>query len=336
MATLDIHFLDVGQGDGTFIVFPDDKTTMLVDLGSKKNASIAKSDAITFIENTLKEIKSKKIDYLFVTHGDLDHYNLLPSLVKAIPELKFGEVRTGGSDSDYSKTVRNEVFSLGDNWYHFTNGAYDKPNNPRWSIDGVNIYLLGVNNPKRKQDDKNSSSIVLMLEYGGVKVILPGDAESNVEDVILNNNYKNNKAFLSSKVLKLGHHGSKNATSASWIVAVKPTTIFASADRKWSHPYCEVLARFRKDTSKDQLELDGNTDLAQLFEHQIVCGMNANVDYRNPKLKSAVFTNIFSIVTDKKSPFYGLVLGTQYRLQVDSDEGKIAVSDLNTSSIWFG
>ncbi len=331
MTTLDIHFLDVGQGDGTFIVFPDNKTTMLVDLGSKKNANIAGGDTVAFIQSELNRIKSKKIDYLFVTHGDGDHYNLLPSLVDASPGLSFGEVWTDGNRSDYPSNVRNKVFSLG-NWQSFTKGAYDSPNSPSWTIAGVNVYLLAVNNPAAPGRTRtNSSSIVLMLEYGGGKIILTGDAEDNVEHVILETNYKDDKAFLSSDVLKLGHHGSKNATLEPWIAAVKPEAIFASADRKWSHPYCEVIARFQKDPTKD--ELDGNTDLAQLFEHQIVCGTTASEDYHNPKLNSAVFTNIISIATS--GPYKGLVEGTQYLLQV-SDEGQMAISDLKTSSIWFG
>ena len=51
--------------------------------------------------------------------------------------------------------------------------------------------------------------------------------------------------------LKLGHHGSKKATSAEWVKAVSPKAIFASGDYVWAHPYCEAIDRAIANTKLD-------------------------------------------------------------------------------------
>lgn len=61
---LKVHYLDVGQGDCTFIEFPDD-TTMMID------ASIA-----SYSEHIIKYVQDlgvSKIDYFVLTHSDNDH-----------------------------------------------------------------------------------------------------------------------------------------------------------------------------------------------------------------------------------------------------------------------
>ena len=61
---LKVHYLDVGQGDCTFIEFPDD-TTMMID------ASIA-----SYSEHIIKYVQDlgvTKIDYFVLTHSDNDH-----------------------------------------------------------------------------------------------------------------------------------------------------------------------------------------------------------------------------------------------------------------------
>ncbi len=65
-AQLRIHFIDVGQGDATFIELPDGKT-MLIDGGSNSD------DSVTSLLRYLYSLKIKTIDYLLLTHADSDH-----------------------------------------------------------------------------------------------------------------------------------------------------------------------------------------------------------------------------------------------------------------------
>lgn len=70
-----IHFLDVGQGDATFIELPDGKTA-LIDGGNG-----AEENNLSMLRY-LNALKVKKIDYLVATHADFDHCGGLVEVVR--------------------------------------------------------------------------------------------------------------------------------------------------------------------------------------------------------------------------------------------------------------
>ncbi|HVT10718.1 MAG TPA: MBL fold metallo-hydrolase [Fimbriimonadaceae bacterium] len=288
----EIHFLDVGQGDGTFIICPEGEC-ILVDLGSKKNGDIAGSDAVTFLVDTLNDIQIKRglsnptIDLMVLTHGDGDHYNLIPQLLNSFDDdpLDVYLLAIGGPKSDYgdanseirefinTQDANDALVDLGDN-------VRDAANHPRYtySTDLVQVYILSANYPQKNGGSKNAKSVVLMIVYQGRKIILTGDAEAPTEGEIL---LHYNAAFLQCDALKLGHHGSKNGTSANWLAALQPKMAFASSDMKWAHPYCEVIKRV-SDT--------GN--LWQAMFHWWLCGAGAGVtkNYYNHFSKCGVYS----------------------------------------------
>ena len=56
---------------------------------------------------------------------------------------------------------------------------------------------------------KNNDSVVVRLRYRERTILLPGDAEKQVESTMP---AENDSAFLHADVLKVGHHGSKNSS----------------------------------------------------------------------------------------------------------------------------
>lgn len=68
----------------------------------------------------------------------------------------------------------------------------------------------------------NGESIVLLLEIGRARLLLPGDAEVGSWTMILNN-AKALELAASATFLKVGHHGSHNATPMSFINEHLPT-----------------------------------------------------------------------------------------------------------------
>ena len=116
---------------------------------------------------------------------------------------------------------------------------------PDWTFANgqVKVYLLSSNYPSTGAWDANPKSLVLLFQCGDKKLILQGDAEADVEAQIIGNF---NPSFLRATALKLGHHGSKGATSPAWINAVRPQAIFASGDMRWAHPYGEAICRVIK------------------------------------------------------------------------------------------
>ncbi len=89
---------------------------------------------------------------------------------------------------------------------------------------------------------KNNDSLVLRLHYGGQTILLPGDAEKQVEREILS---ENTAEAMRADVLKIGHHGSKNSTMPEFLAAVRPSVgiISAGEDNPYGHPNAELLER---------------------------------------------------------------------------------------------
>src|SRR5262249_6277083 len=84
--------------------------------------------------------------------------------------------------------------------------------------------------------------VVLRLSYGNFSMLFTGDAETETEDLMMKSGVP-----LRAKVLKVGHHGSRYATSAGFLEAVAPEAAIISvgAGNKDSHPARQTLGRPR-------------------------------------------------------------------------------------------
>jgi len=89
---------------------------------------------------------------------------------------------------------------------------------------------------------KNNDSLVVHLQFGSRSILLPGDAEKQVEREILS---ENSAKAMHSDVLKIGHHGSKNSTMTEFLAAVQPRfgIISVGEDNPYGHPSPELLER---------------------------------------------------------------------------------------------
>jgi competence protein ComEC len=75
-------------------------------------------------------------------------------------------------------------------------------------------------------DDLNNQSVVLHLEYGQASFLFTGDAEREAESNLLASELK-----LRADVLKVGHHGSRTSSTASFLAQVKPLYAVYSAGK---------------------------------------------------------------------------------------------------------
>lgn len=74
---LQVHFMDVGQGDSILILFPDGKD-MLIDCGNKSTGYDFDVTA-DYLENYLPD---GKLDYLMLTHSDEDHVEYMSDILE--------------------------------------------------------------------------------------------------------------------------------------------------------------------------------------------------------------------------------------------------------------
>lgn len=223
---MQVHFIDVGQGDSILIESPSGKT-MLIDGGVK--------GAGQQIVSYLKELEINKLDIVVATHPDADHIGgLIPVLDNMTIEQFYdsGKVHTSQTFEEMltridEKNIPYHVPKIGDDI------EFDKD---------VNVKVLNAND---QATDNNDASIVLKMTYGNVSFLLTGDAGVALEKEMLQYDVK-------ATVLKAGHHGSNTSSSEEFIQAVKPevTILSYGEDNKYGHPHAEIVDRLQAIGSK--------------------------------------------------------------------------------------
>lgn len=234
IGSTEFHFIDVGQADSILIITPNRKS-ILVDTGVTR--------AGTPIINKLNAEGVTEIDLLVATHPHADHIGGMQSIVS---QYDTKEIMMSSYIAT-TKTFENLLDEIANQGKSITQA---KPGLVR-NIDGVELEVLGVDTlPK----DANNSSIVIKVTYGETDLILTGDAESKVEQIILNE-YGDK---LDAEILKLGHHGSDTSTSDNFLDAVDPdiAVISVGTNNKYGHPSQSILTKLT-----DKLITTYRTDL---------------------------------------------------------------------------
>ena len=81
----------------------------------------------------------------------------------------------------------------------------------------------------------------MKIIYGDTSFLFTGDAEREEEQEILNAGYD-----LSTTVLKVGHHGSKNSTTYPFLREIMPQyAVISVGDNSYGHPTEDTLSRLR-------------------------------------------------------------------------------------------
>jgi competence protein ComEC len=233
---LTVHFIDVGQGDSILLEHGDD--TMLIDSGE-----IGKGDDVA---SYLKSEGIKSLNYVVATHPHSDHIGGMSVILNDFPIGHF-------ADSGYaytSKTYENMLITI------------DKKNIPFSTpkrgdkIDFSSGIYIQVLNPGSTYftDDVNQNSVVLKITDGKVTFLLMSDAGLEAESAIMNDGYDVN-----ADILKVGHHGSRTSSGASFISAVSPavSVIEVGAGNDYGHPHKETLDRLQKVSNVYRTDLDG-------------------------------------------------------------------------------
>ena len=232
---LKINFVDVGQGDCTFVITPRNKT-ILIDGGGSKSSDfdVGKSTLLPYILDR----GYTKIDYIIISHFDEDHCG---GLFYIIQELKVKNIIIG---------KQNEVST---NYSEFIKIAQNKKINIK-VVEGKtkidiepNIYfdiLWPYSNAMISENAINNNSLVCKLNYKKFSMLFTGDIEEIAEKEILYK-YSKNLGVLKSDILKVGHHGSKTSSSNEFIKEISPkyAVIGVVKNNKFGHPNNGVLER---------------------------------------------------------------------------------------------
>ena len=211
-----IYFIDVGQGDSAIIRYKN--KNILIDTGGSYTYDYSDNYILMF-----KSIGIKKIDFMFITHGDYDHMGDAINLVENFKVEKV--IFNCGPYNDLEKELIKVLDKKKMKYYSCIKEL---------NIDKNKLYLLQT----KEYDNENDNSNVIYTELNGYKFMFMGDASSKTEHEILNE-----YDLPIIDVLKVGHHGSKTSSGKEFINEINPkySVISVGRNNRYGHPNKEVL-----------------------------------------------------------------------------------------------
>ena len=231
---LNIYFVDVGQGDSTFIVTPRNKT-ILIDGGGSSSTEydVGESTLLPYILDR----GYTKIDYIFISHFDQDHVG---GILTILQELKVGRVIISkqGEDSEnyqkFLKIVKENKIEV----------AIVKKGNRIKIENDLYFDILWPEDELIKENILNNNSTVMKMCYKDFSILFTGDIEEIAEKKILET-YKGKEKQLATDILKVAHHGSKTSTIEEFLNVIKPNMalIGVGKDNNFGHPSEVIINR---------------------------------------------------------------------------------------------
>jgi beta-lactamase superfamily II metal-dependent hydrolase len=262
---LKVHVLDVGpiNGDSILIISPAGKTA-LIDAGDTSKGK-------TVLE-ALKKHGVQQLDFFIATHPHPDHMGGAADVIKNMKVVNILDNGLGPSVPENLKppakpaTVAKakptpqprgksqSITRFYDDYKDALNrsGANYSRAQPGNKLDlggGAVLTVLAPTEPlftkehmKAGGNEPNANSVVLRLDYGSFSMLLVGDAEAQTEHRLVSKDLN-----LAARVIKIGHHGSKYATSESFLNRVQPAVAVISCGEwnRYGHPSQTVLDRLQ-------------------------------------------------------------------------------------------
>jgi len=223
-SNLTMTAIDIGQGDSLLITFPHNES-LLVDGGQPYKGPT--------VVSYLHSVGISHLDGVIATHPDADHIGGLIDVLQSIPVDKVYDLGLAKSTTTYEKLLQIVKDK---------NIPYANPRaGDTLNLDpDTTVLVLNPSLPFFPMTtDSNDNSIVIKITYQRISYLLTGDAASGAEARMIS------LFNCSAYVLKVGHHGSRYSSSATFLKAVKPhiAVISVGAGNRFGHPAPETLAR---------------------------------------------------------------------------------------------
>ncbi len=224
-----VEYIDVGQGDSSFSIFPDGKV-MLIDGGE-----VGQGDTVL---EAMKKYNIQKIDFLVATHPHSDHIGGLAEVLLKMPTEKVILPRIADEDVPTTLAYENLLDAIYESHAEVVEA---KAGLELYKKNNLSVTCLSPTQGSKK--NLNNYSAVIRISYGDTSFLFMGDAEKSVEKQLLKSGQE-----LCSDVLKAGHHGSNTASSEEFLQAVLPkyAVISAGTGNSYGHPHAETLKRLQK------------------------------------------------------------------------------------------
>ncbi|MFH1533530.1 MAG: ComEC/Rec2 family competence protein [Nitrospirota bacterium] len=218
-----IYFLDVGQGDATFVKTPFGHK-ILIDGGPNNYVIEELGKVLPFFDKT--------IDLVVLTHPHADHIDGLVEVLKRF---------------DVENVVMTGVYCGDSTYLEFLRVLEEQGVRVFFAESGMGFLFgdveVGVLYPAesffgKSFENINNSSLVVKVSYGDENILFTGDLEMEGESELAESGLLDNV-----DVYQVGHHGSKTASSLPFLAKISPeiAVISCGKDNKFNHPHVEAL-----------------------------------------------------------------------------------------------
>lgn len=222
-ATWAVVFCDVGQGDAT-VVRTSPGHAVVIDVGPEPKP----------VDRCLRELGVSAIDLLVLTHFHADHVEGLPGVLRAraVGRVVVSPLRDPPGEARRVDGLLAEAGLVPEN---AAVGEAGQIGELRYRVVWPARFL-------RSGSAANNASVSLVVESGGIVVLLPGDLESEAQQALMDSQAGPNAA-----VTKIPHHGSRNQDSdlVAWSGS-KIAVASAGQDNEYGHPSPATLDAWRR------------------------------------------------------------------------------------------
>ncbi len=228
-----LAFLNVGQGDCAVLTTYDHRA-IVIDGGGKHNKELGENTGVTILEPYLASKGVTQIDAVFLSHLDGDHSTGILELLDDMPVEGIYVSAMKAADAQMDEQLQEIVEKNQISLYTMKHGDMIHS-----TALGEMTCLFPIYEDKAAESE-NERSLVLRYAYGDTSVLFTGDLEAKEELLLERNNL-----IEETDILKVSHHGSKTASTESFLQALTPDTavISCGANNLYGHPHKEVLER---------------------------------------------------------------------------------------------
>ena len=234
-----VHFISIGQGDAIAINLPNGKI-MLIDCGLEES-NVTLTNYLS--SKVFHDKRNNYIDYLVLTHADIDHTGGARKLIK---EFELGEIfipTVAGTTAYYENLMKD-----------ITNAKIKVCKSQESVIeqDGYKISFF----VEEVGTSTNDCSTVIKLEYCGASFLFAADISAEVENVLASKY----SSELACDVLKVAHHGSKYSSSKEFLNVAKPKyAVICCGENDYGLPAEDAINNLKSiSASILRTDLDGN------------------------------------------------------------------------------
>lgn len=237
-----VTFLDVGDGDACFILFPNQKN-LLIDTGGR---SLEFDAGERLIAPFLWDSKIRVIDGIVFSHPQVDHiggsifildnFRVNRILQSAVDyKTKTNEII---KDKILKKKIRSDTLWAGDTL------LFDE----KVKVQILHPSLEFIKEMNRDPiPEVNNASVVLKIIYRDVSFLFTGDVGKEIDSLLVSSEYG-----IRSTIVKVPHHGSLTGSSSIFVRSVSPkiAIVSVSESNRYGFPKEAVVKRYKESDTK--------------------------------------------------------------------------------------